>query len=245
MKIIDVSYHNGTIDWQKVKADGVDGAIIRAGYGKGNVDSMFRKNIERAIIAGIEYIGVYWFGYAYSVEIAKFEAEFCHNTIKHYQDKLNLGVYYDWEYDSMIYALSNHVNPTKVLISDMHVAFLGRIAELGYHAGFYTNLDYQNNYIQVNRLKKYRKWFARYTSKEQNDCYIWQYTEKGHIDGIYGNVDINKLQGKIELKSNEQIAYEVIQGKWGNGEERKKRLTDAGYSYSTIQALVNSILNKK
>lgn len=241
MKIIDVSYHQGVIDWQKVKADGVEGVVIRAGYGKGNVDKAFKTNIKNAISVGIKNIGVYWFSYAYSVEIAKFEAEFCHNTIKDYASKLNLGVYYDWEYDSMKYALNNGVNPGKELISDMNVAFCSRIAELGYKAGFYTNLDYQRKYIDVIRLKRFRKWFARYTDAEQSDCFMWQYTSSGSVDGIKGNVDMNKLLGTIELKSNEEIAKEVIAGKWGNGEERKQKLTAAGYSYETVQKLVNKM----
>jgi hypothetical protein len=75
-KCIDVSDHQGNINWKKVKESGINYAIIRAGYGKGNYDSHFVKNISEAIKAGIK-VGVYWFSYAHSVDMAKKEAKFC------------------------------------------------------------------------------------------------------------------------------------------------------------------------
>ena len=61
MKIIDVSEHQNEINWEKVKAAGIEGAIIRAGFGRGNIDRQYRNNIKGAIGAGLKYIGVYWF----------------------------------------------------------------------------------------------------------------------------------------------------------------------------------------
>ena len=183
MKIIDVSEHQGKINWNKVKASGINAVIIRAGYGKGNVDERFIENIEAAINADIISIGVYWFSYAYTVDMAKREAQYCNDLIKPYKDKLNLGVYFDWEYDSMNYAKKRGVYPNK-------------IKELGYKAGYYLNLDYQQNFIDVSRLKEFYKWFARYVSTEQRDCYIWQYSANGSVDGISGPVDMNELIGK-------------------------------------------------
>ena len=238
MKVIDVSYHQGVIDWQKVKKAGVEGAIIRAGYGKGNVDACFKLNVKNAMNAGLN-LGIYWFSYATSVEMAKFEAEFCHNTIKEYKQALNLGVYFDWEYDSMKYATNAGVNCTKELITDMILAFFRRIDELGYKSGYYTNLDFQNNYISITRLKRYKKWFARYTDQEQKDCYIWQYSEKGKVNGINGNVDLDIY------KTDAELAQEVIEGKYGNGEERKRKIEDTGHDYSAVQKLVNQKLQTK
>ena len=88
MKIIDVSVHQGEIDWKKVKASGVRGAVIRAGYGKGNVDKTFIQNIEGAINAELDFIGVYWFSYAYTKEMALKEAIFCNETIEKYKEVL-------------------------------------------------------------------------------------------------------------------------------------------------------------
>lgn len=250
MKIIDVSVHQGKINWDKVKASGIGGVIIRAGYGKGNVDKNFKANIEGAIKAGFSNIGIYWFSYAYTVDMARREAQYCNDVISKYKDKINLGVYFDWEYDSMSYAKKNGIEPNKKLITDMNLYFCRRIRDLGYKAGYYLNLDYQKNFIDVSKLTEFYKWFARYTSEKQADCYLWQYSSSGKVSGISGNVDMNELMGAIKSnnsgsnkkKSNNVIAQEVIDGKWGNGSDRKKKLKAAGYDYEAIQTIVNSKL---
>jgi GH25 family lysozyme M1 (1,4-beta-N-acetylmuramidase) len=252
VKIIDVSVHQGKIDFKKVKAAGIDGVIIRAGYGKGNIDGRFKDNIEGAVAAGIKYIGAYWFSYAYTVDMARREAQFCNDVLGPYKDKFNLGVYFDWEYDSMNYAKKLGISCNKKLITDMCLYFCRKIDNLGYEAGYYLNLDYQNNYIDTSKLTAYRKWFARYISTRQVNCYLWQYSSSGKVNGISGNVDMNELIGVInsapktetKKKTNAEIAKEVLEGKWGNGSERKTRLTNAGYDYNAIQALVNKSTEK-
>lgn len=201
MKVIDISEWQGKIDFKKVKAAGVNGVVIRAGYGKGNDDSNFKDYIEGAIAAGIEYIGAYWFSYAYNAEGAKDEADFCHDTVKKYKDKLNLGVYFDWEYDSMRYAKKLGINCGKALITDMNVAFCKRITELGYKAGYYLNKDYSNNYIDESKLKDYRRWYAWHNEDKPANTYLWQYTSHGTVSGIYGNVDMDELLGEASKPS--------------------------------------------
>lgn len=243
IKIIDVSKHNGNIDWKKVKAAGIKAVIIRAGYGKNNIDSRFKENIKGAIAAGLP-VGIYWFSYAYTVEMAKKEAEYCIAAIKPY--KVTLPVYFDWEYDSMDYAKKNGVTPNKKLITAMNKAFCVKIKAAGYKPGFYFNMDYKLNFIDVSELKAngYSTWFARYTSIKQSGYDIWQYSETGKVNGISGgNVDMNYLLKESLLKkSNKEIAKEVIAGKWGNGEDRKKRLKAAGYDYNAVQKIVNELL---
>lgn len=254
MKIIDVSVHQGEIDWKKVKASGVKGAVIRAGYGKGNIDQKFTQNIEGAINAGIEFIGVYWFSYAYTKEMALKEAIFCNETIEKYKEVLNLGVFYDWEYDSMNYAKKNGAFLNKEKITEMNQIFCENIQKLGYIAGYYLNYDYSRNYIDTSKLKDFRKWFAWYNLRlEEDGCFLWQYTSASKCEGINGNVDMNELlrdaaEGKKpeaakHNKTNTEIAKEVIEGKWGNGYTRKNRLTKAGYDYKAVQAIVNQMLN--
>ena len=248
MKIIDVSTWQGDINFKKVKAYGVDGVVIRAGYGKGNVDGRFRRYISDAIAADLKYIGVYWFSYAYTADMAKREAQYCHDVISDYKNHINLPVFFDWEYDSMDYAKRNGVYPGKRLVTDMNKAFCQRIKELGYDAGYYLNWDYSQNYIDVSELTAYKKWYAWYNSSKPSDCYLWQYTSSGRVSGISGDVDMNELIGKAsddpkpKKKTNAEIAKEVIAGKWGNDEDRKKRLTAAGYDYEAVQALVNKTL---
>lgn len=250
MAVIDVSVHQGKIDFKKVKAAGIDGVVIRAGYGKGNIDKRFIDNIESAIEAGFKYIGVYWFSYAYTTDMARREGQYLNDVAGAYKDKLNLGVFFDWEYDSMTYAKKLGMKCNRALITDMCVAFCKKITELGYKAGYYLNQDYEKNYIDTSKLTSYRKWYARYISQRQANCYIWQYTSSGKVSGISGNVDMNELIDVVndkteDEKTNAEIAQEVIDGKWGNGSERKKSLEAAGYDYNAIQSLVNKAVKSE
>ena len=98
-KGIDVSNYQGKIDWAKVKADGIDFVIIRAGWGKTNVDPKFRANIEGAVTAGLN-VGVYWFLYAKNENDIVLNAKKCADVIEPYRKQINLKVWADWEYDS-------------------------------------------------------------------------------------------------------------------------------------------------
>ena len=192
---VDISSYQSEINWGKAKASGVKFAIIRAGYGKSvsQADDMFRKHIEGALKAGIA-VGVYWFGYAYTVDSAKKEAETCDSVIKDYKSKLTLPVFYDWEYDSFRYAKANGVIPTKELVTDMTIAFMNRIKELGYKTGYYANWDYMKNMYDYSRVKDYDLWMASYESEKPSyDCAIQQYTSSGSIQGYSGNLDLNWL----------------------------------------------------
>ena len=253
MKVIDVSEHNGFINWKKVKASGVNACVIRAGYGRGNDDKQYKNNIEGAIKAGIEYIGLYWFSYAYTVEMAVSEAYFLNELARKYKDKLNLGVYFDWEYDSMEYAKKKGLSMGKRLITDMNLAFCQQIKDFGYIAGYYCNLDYQQNHIDVSKLKGFRKWFAWYgvNADKAKGAYMWQWSDIGTIQGIKGKVDMNELMEEPKTESKpksektvDDIANEVLSGKWGNGYERKSRLKKAGWDYQEIQDRVNELLSK-
>ena len=213
MKVLDVSVYQDNIDWQKVKADGVEGVIIRAGYGQGNIDEKFKKNIEGAIAVGLN-IGVYWFSYAYTVAMARKEATFCHAVIGKYKGKINLPVFFDWEYDSMNWAKKNGVTPDKMLITEMNLAFCERMTDFGYISGYYLNLDYSKNYIDETKLKAYKRWFARYTVTEQKDCYLWQYTSKSRVAGISGNVDMNKLFDTSDIADPEKEEEKDEEGEY-------------------------------
>ena len=247
-KLIDVSDWQGEIDFAKVKASGIDSVIIRAGYGRGNQDDWFTVNMDDAILNGMN-IGIYWFSYAYTEAMAAQEARYCAEIIAPYKDHINLPVYFDWEYDSMRFAQSKGVSPGKTLITCMHEAFCEGIKALGYKPGYYCNRDYLLNYINVSQLP-YSRWFAWYNSDlGEYKCDIWQYSDKGGVNGVEGRVDMNYIVNDRILdgqpapeppkKSNEEIAKEVWEGKWGDGEERYERLTAAGYDYDVIQQLVN------
>lgn len=198
IKGIDVSKHQGKIDWRKVKASGVQFVIIRAGYGQNNIDDKFKEYIKNALAVGLK-VGVYWFSYAYTTAMAKKEAEYCLKAIKGYE--ITLPVFFDWEYDSMSYAQKHGAKPTKDLITSMYLTFCQAIKAAGYKAGYYDNPDYLRNHVNADKLTGFYFWLAHYTSKRTISCDIWQYSDKGKVDGIAGAVDMNYCYKDYGFKS--------------------------------------------
>lgn len=250
-KLIDISKHQGNINFDAVKADGVDGVIIRAGFGRNNIDEKFYKNIEGCEKAGLP-VGIYWFSYAYSVGMAANEALYCLDAIKGH--KITLPIFFDWEYDSNDYAKKKGVRATETLVTAMTQAFCKSISDAGYKAGYYLNEDYRLHMIDETKLGRYHSWYARYNATVNPSGYdIWQYSSKGKVKGINGDVDLDwlvndSLLGSIEpamtKKTNEEIASEVLLGIWGTGNTRKQRILAAGYDYDAIQKIVNSKMDK-
>lgn len=252
MKGIDVSQHNGNIDWNKVKPN-IDFAILRLGWiGNHNnhtIDTRFEHYYSECKRLGIP-VGVYIYNYATSVEAAKSGANW---TVKKLQGrKLELPVYIDMEDKS-------GAGLGKTLNTNIAIAFNNIIEKAGLRAGVYANLDWFNNKLNKDEIKKkYTTWIAHYgvnKDKYKGQYDMLQYTSTGRINGIGGNVDVNELYKdlikdnnktpetpKPDKKSTETIAKEVIDGKWGTGEERKKKLEAAGYNYQEVQNRVNQIL---
>lgn len=191
-KGIDVSKHQGTIDWEKVKASGVEFAMIRAGYGKNNIDKQFERNIKECNRLGIP-CGVYWFSYAYNEAMAEKEAEYCLAAIKPY--RLDYPVAFDFEYDSVNYAAKNGVNITKAIASKITKAFCETVEKAGYYVMNYANDDYQTRYFDSAVKKDYDLWLAKWPKTPDLNkppaCGIWQYSSTGKVPGITGNVDMN------------------------------------------------------
>ena len=199
MKLIDVSYHNGNINFAKVKETGVEGVIIRAGYGFKTIDKCFYNNITNAIANGL-HIGIYWFGYASTVQQAQQEAKYLVSLLKDYKGQIDLPIYYDWEYDSYDYVKEHYrVKATKELVSNMTRAFCEVLENNGYFSGFYANIDYLNNFYTNSVKERFTTWVAQWGSKctYQGNYAIWQYTDKDKINGITGNVDSNYLYSDL------------------------------------------------
>lgn len=184
-KGIDISKWNGKIDFQAVKNDGTDFLIIREGYGKENpsqVDKKFEENYKNAKAVGIP-VGVYHYSYADSVEDARKEAQFCLKNIAGKQ--LEYPVCFDIE-DRTQLSLNNRQR------TDICKAFCEEIEKAGYYAMIYCNLNWWNNYLNKDELRKYDLWLAQWSEAAPSvNCGIWQYSDKGTIDGISGNVDLN------------------------------------------------------
>ena len=191
---IDVSEHQGKINWEKVKASGVKHAIIRVGYGKNNIDARFKENIINAVKAGLSVSG-YWFSYAYNDSMVTNEAKYCAAALNPYKTQIDMPVFFDFEYDSMNYCKRHNVHPSKSTLTKWHKIFCEEIKKAGYKAGYYYNYDYKKNHIDLSQLPYY-KWYALYDkSDKQTDCYMQQYSSKGKVNGISGNVDMNWIFG--------------------------------------------------
>lgn len=242
LKVIDVSKHQGKIEWEKVKGH-IDGAIIRCGYGSDSInqdDIQFKANVEGCLKHGIPF-GVYIYSYAKTLEGARDEAEHVLRLVKPYKDKLSYPVYYDLEEAG-----------TEAGAVERAIVFGDIIEAEGLWCGIYANQYWWKTYLK-NRLDRFTKWVAKYSYNKPSGISgkydIWQYSSKGSIPGIKGFVDMNICYRDfpseirpVAKKTNSEIAHEVIGGLWGNGEDRKKRLKAAGYDPAAIQAIVNSLL---
>lgn len=180
---IDLSCHNGSIDWTKVKADFV---ILRAGYGKetNQVDSRFEEYYSNAKAHGIP-VGAYWYSYAMSIEDAIQEADVFLTTIKGKQ--FEYPVFYDVEE-------SNQFELGKEKLSAIIRAFLERVEAAGYFVGLYGSASSLTTHTADDIKRKYAIWLAHWTeSTNYSGAYgIWQHSCKGKVDGISGDVDLDK-----------------------------------------------------
>jgi len=192
---IDVSAHNGVIDWEKVAAAGIKGAIIRAGYGNSVTqrDKRFVDNIRGAIDVGLK-VAVYWFSYADSVTDAKREWQTCKQVIEPYKDKI-LFVAYDYEYASVNYYTRIHGKaPANDLINAMAVTFINAAEADGYKTALYTNNDYRLHIFTAYTMNAADYlWLADYTGGPNVKCAIQQTGSTGRVDGISGNVDMDTV----------------------------------------------------
>ncbi len=198
MKGIDVSEHNGVIDWEKVKKSGIQFAMIRGGFGL-TLDNQFIRNATECTRVGVPF-GIYWFSYAMNPERAAQEAEFCLAAVK--SSRVDLPVAYDYEYDSVNYAAKKGLTVTKALVSKMAKAFLDAVRKSGRQAVNYTNADFLNRYFDAS--VNYPLWLAQWPSgvpaldKPPRDCLIWQYSANGTVPGINGDVDLDVYYGNLE-----------------------------------------------
>lgn len=192
---IDVSSHQGIIDWNKVKADGVDFAIIRAGYrgytvGNLVADPNFGMNIRNALAAGIE-VGVYVFSQAITEAEALEEADFVLDAIRGYN--VTLPVVFDWEIVNSENARTRGLSTAQLMACTK--AFCRRVQRAGYAPMVYFNADWGYLNFDLSQITQYDFWLAQY--KEQPDFYYnfkyWQYTSKGSVNGISGNVDLDVI----------------------------------------------------
>lgn len=251
IKGIDVSEFQGSIDWSKVKNDGIEFAILKLGniydYDANYKDSKFETNYKNARAQGIK-IGAYIYNYCNTVDTLKEGLEWALEQLD--GKKLDMPIYLDMEDKDIqgetVETLTNQCNEFARFVQDKN-----------YKAGVYANVNWLKNKLNPSEFDKdISVWAAQYYTECQytGDYDIWQYTSSGKVSGISGNCDMNYLYNENiieestttgnDKKSVDELAKEVIDGKWGDGEERKKKLEEAGYDYNAVQDRVNEMLAK-
>lgn len=264
---IDVSHWQGDFNFARAKSnEGVEFAIIKAGGGDAGLykDSKFESNYKKCEDCGLPK-GAYFYGNAKSVAEAKKEAEYFISILS--GKKYEYPVFYDVE-GRMI------TDNDRETLTEIVKAFCSTMEAAGYWVGIYSSESFFNSEMNDGELTRYSHWVARWGKSkpapssgaetqmwqfggetnlirsnqingqtcDQDYCYV-DYPEKIKAAGLNGYSKGDSLAPA--KKSNAEIANEVIAGKWGNGTERKERLTDAGYNYSEIQEIVNGKLGVK
>lgn len=246
LKVIDVSTHQGIIDWAKVKASGVDGAIIRCGYGSdiaSQDDKQWKRNADECTRLGIPF-GTYLYSYAKTIAQAKSEAEHVLRLVKGYN--LSYPIYYDLEEAG---TESGAIERAKV--------FGDIIEAAGYWCGVYANKSWWTNHLVG--LERFVKWVAQYNSvcTYSGSYDMWQYTSSGSIPGVNGNCDVNWCYRDYPSEiaggssSNESkptdsaptgttldLVYRTMKDEFGKGNDRKQAL---GSRYEEVQSVINHI----
>lgn len=180
---IDVSKWQGNIDFNKVKASGIDFVIIRAGYGREvtQKDNYFEQNYKKAKAAGLN-VGAYWYSYATSTDNAKKEASACLKVIAGKQ--FEYPIYFDLEEQSQFAKGAS-------FCSELVKTFCNALENAGYYTGLYCSASPLTNYIYTDVAERYAVWVAQYNNKctYSRSYGVWQNSDSGKINGINGNVD--------------------------------------------------------
>jgi lysozyme len=263
VKGIDVSRWQGNINWAKVKAAGIQFAILKAGGSDDGfyTDSRWEANYKGAKANGIA-VGAYYFAGPKCVNAAAGKAD-AKRFIELLKDKkLEYPVYFDCEAQPA----AKRFGTTKAVL-----AFCKELEKAGYYAGIYasTYSGFESR-LDDSKLHSIAHWVAQYAGKcsYRGDYGIWQYSSSGRVPGLSGNVDLNlsyidypsiiktggfngypkstanskKPSTLAKKKKVDELAQEVLAGKWGNGTVRKQKLKKAGYDYDAIQKRVNELL---
>ena len=256
-KIIDISEWQGRItdaQWNDIKAK-VDGVIIRFGYrGYGNgalkLDSEFTHNFNACKRLGIPY-GFYFFTQAVNAAEAQTEV----NMIAQYADikAAELGVWCDSEMSNNGQGRGDVLGKAERTVANK--AFIDAVNARGGHGGLYCGFYWLRDNLIASEFSSYPFWCACYLSNclySGDNLYLWQFTSQNGFDiaGFGKSLDCSwQYKGfgtsSAPKKSVEELAQEVLEGKWGNGTERVKRLTEAGYNYNAVQNRVNQIIAER
>lgn len=221
--VIDISKFNATssFNWNKLKASGVDGVIIRIGgtlvYSKEvYADTEFLTHYKNAKAAGLE-VGVYFFSYALTKEKALEEAQFTINILKKNNCKLTLPVFIDIEdYDTDTQHRKAGTSACNTVVN----TFCDTVKAAGYFPGIYCNLDYARNVLSASVFEDRAVWIAHWADEcgYMGEYHLWQYTDSGNVTGYSGEIDVSKCyvdfpsliaKGILTTNVSEAITYTV------------------------------------
>ena len=200
---IDISAWQGNIDWDQVK-NCIEAIIIRAGYGKNNIDQKWVPNAE-AVRDGSLDVGAYWFSYAYTADMAYMEGCYAANAVKNKFGDRQIPIAFDLEYDSVAYAAKKGVKIGRAEATLFAIRFLTAVKEFGYRPMLYTNIDYIRNYFDLGVIRAaipdLLLWVACWGREPKDyNMAVWQYSSKGSVAGIIGNVDMDEVYVDMEIR---------------------------------------------
>ncbi len=258
-KGIDVSEHQGEIDWEAVKADGVTFAILRVGYGgdySDQDDKYFAYNVSECERLGIPY-GVYLYSYAYDAASARSEANHVLRVLGSH--KPSYPVYYDLEHTSGGLPAGNDgsgaVSITNDDLSEFSTIFCNAIVEAGFTPGIYANLNWWNNYLTDSCFSQWERWVAQYSNycSYQGEYKVWQSASDASVAGVNGYVDVDfdyypyrggagykradlNMNGSVNVVD-AQIAYDLVCG--NTAVQRKFLAQGVAWTDKTVQYFVD------
>lgn len=195
---MDVSQHNGKINFKKAKRDGIEFVFIRVGYTgytkssfSLNLDKKYKTYIKDATKAGLK-VGVYWYSQSTKVSEAKKEANALLKAIKGYS--ITMPVVFDYEFADTKKGRLDSAKLSKTNMTANALAFLNTVSNAGYDACIYASENFLEEHLYANQISSnFKVWLANYSSKTnyKGDYEFWQHTAKGRVSGMRGNVDIN------------------------------------------------------
>lgn len=200
---IDISAWQGNIDLDQVK-NCIEAIIIRAGYGKNNIDQKWVPNAEAVRDSSLD-VGAYWFSYAYTADMAYMEGCYAANAVKNKFGDRQIPIAFDLEYDSVAYAAKKGVKIGRAEATLFAIRFLTAVKEFGYRPMLYTNIDYIRNYFDLGVIRAaipdLLLWVACWGSEPKDyNMAVWQYSSKGSVAGIIGNVDMDEVYVDMEIR---------------------------------------------
>lgn len=188
MKIVDISVHNGSVDFDKMKQAGIEGVMLRSSYGHFVVDKQLQENVRLCTLAQLPY-GFYHYSYATNENEMEIEAANFISLAKQFNPSFPLAI--DME-DADNYKLRMNTLYNKALNTKICSYTCQQIEKAGYSSMIYASLDWFKNKLILREIQQYKRWLAQWdVQKPSMSCALWQYTDRGNIAGIKGNFDLN------------------------------------------------------